>query len=65
MPLGQDYRAPARGHDVAQGGHDALDTGVIGDAAIVERNVYVDADQHAFAVQFHIVERIPGHAAFL
>ena len=51
----QRHLAAAR-QDVVHRGDDPLDPRGIGDAALFDRHVDVDTQEHALAVQFHIVQ---------
>ena len=56
----QGHLATAR-QNVVHRGHDPLDPGGVGDATLLNRHVNVHAQQHAFAVQVHVVQRFPTH----
>src|SRR4029077_18910715 len=52
----QDYLAALVG-DLADGRSDALDAGGVRDLAVLDRNVEIDAHEHAFAPEVGLVER--------
>ena len=52
----QDHLAALVG-DLADGRRYALDAGRVGDLAVLDRHVEVDAHEHAFALDVGLIER--------
>ncbi|EYD74438.1 hypothetical protein Rumeso_03975 [Rubellimicrobium mesophilum DSM 19309] len=56
---------PPWAEDRLDRGHDPLDPRGVGDLPVLDRDVQVNAGQHALAAQVHVVQRLPGHAPLL